>query len=234
MHTGNNFEFFDAVYRGESPVPFLEGRPAWSLGEPQPAIAELIDRGEVHGEILDVGCGEAALSLRLAEMGFTTVGLDCSPTAIGLARAEAARRGLATATFEVADVTSFRGYDGRFNTIIDSELFHSIPVELRDDYQRSIHRAAAPGASYIALVFDRAGHPSSNDYAANAFTFDELHDAVTPYWVVDAITPARAFAAVSHDAFAGDEAHLQGLELRDEGDGRMSLPAWLLRAHRGQ
>ena len=75
------------------------------------------------------------MSLHLAELGFTTVGLDLSPTAIDLARAEAARRGLSTATFDVADISAFSGYDARFATIVDSTLFHSIPVEAREGYQ---------------------------------------------------------------------------------------------------
>jgi 2-heptyl-1-hydroxyquinolin-4(1H)-one methyltransferase len=45
-----------------------------------------------------------------------------SPTAIELARAEAARRGLANAAFDVADISDFGGYDGRFGTIVDSTL----------------------------------------------------------------------------------------------------------------
>jgi SAM-dependent methyltransferase len=52
------------------------------LGEPQPEIAALIALGEVRDDVLNAGCGEGAVSLRLAEMGLTTVGLDFSPAAI--------------------------------------------------------------------------------------------------------------------------------------------------------
>ena len=45
---------------------------------------------------------------------------------------------MANATFEVADISSFTGYDGRFGTIIDSTLFHSMPVELRDELRHTI------------------------------------------------------------------------------------------------
>ena len=144
--------------------------------------------------MLDAGCGEAAISLYLAEQGFTTVGLDQSPTAIELAKAEAAKRGLTNATFEVADISDFGGYDGRFNTIVDSTLFHSMPVELREGYQQSIVRAAAPGASYFVLVFDKAGMP---DGPANPVTEDELRDVVSKYWVIDEIRPARIHARLS-------------------------------------
>jgi hypothetical protein len=48
---------------------------------------------------------------------------------------------------EAADVSDFSGYDGRRGAIIDSTFFHSMPIELREGYQSSIVRAAAPGAS---------------------------------------------------------------------------------------
>lgn len=139
---------FDAAYRGEAEGMGVGSRLPWSTGEPQQEIAALIDAGKFHGDVLDAGCGEAAVSTYLAERGFTTVGLDQSPTGIELARRDAARRGLVNATFDVADISSFTGYDGRFGTIVDSTLFHSMPVELREGYQQSIVRAAAPGASY--------------------------------------------------------------------------------------
>ena len=162
---------FESAYRGEVPELGAGAKPPWSIGEAQPEIAALIEQGKFHGDVLDVGCGEAAVSLHLAELGYTTVGLDLSPTAIELARAEAAKRGLSNATFEVADISSFSGYDARFDTIVDSTLFHSIPVEAREGYQQSIVRAAAPGASYFVLVFDRAGMPEG---PASPVTADEL------------------------------------------------------------
>jgi 2-polyprenyl-3-methyl-5-hydroxy-6-metoxy-1,4-benzoquinol methylase len=113
---------FESAYRGEAPEMGEGNRPPWSIGEPQPEIAELIDAGKFHGEVLDAGCGEAATAIYLAERGFTTVGLDMSPTAIELARAEAARRGVHGATFDVADISNFSGYDVRFGTIVDSTL----------------------------------------------------------------------------------------------------------------
>jgi len=154
-------DLFEDAYRGEAAELGLGTRPPWSIGEPQPELAALIEQGKFQGDVLDVGCGEAAVSLYLAERGFTTVGLDLSPTAIQLAKAEAAKRGLTNAAFEVADISAFTGYDGRFGTIVDSTLFHSIPVEARNGYQQSIVRAAAPDASYYALVFDRDGLPNA-------------------------------------------------------------------------
>src|ERR1700738_3241054 len=99
MTETQKFDFdFDPASRGEAPQ-FGEGRPPWSLGEPQPEISALIDQGKIKGDVLDAGCGEAALSLHLAALGHNTVGLDASPTAIELAKAEAVGRGLTKARF---------------------------------------------------------------------------------------------------------------------------------------
>jgi 2-heptyl-1-hydroxyquinolin-4(1H)-one methyltransferase len=219
-----DFEF-ESVYRGVSPQ-FGEGiRPPWSIGEPQPELAALIEHGRFHGDVLDVGCGEAAISLTLAERGHTTVGLDLSPTAIDLARREAQRRGLTNVSFEVADISTFTGYDGRFGTVVDSTLFHSIPVEAREGYQQSIVRAAAPGASYFALVFDRA---AVTEGPINAVTEDELRDVVSKYWVVDEIRPARLYAKAPKDFFG-----VPGMQVREEPNGLVSIGGWLLSAHLG-
>jgi SAM-dependent methyltransferase len=192
-------------------------------------IRVLIDAGRFHGDVLDAGCGEAAVSMYLAERGFTTVGLDQSPTGIALARAEAARRGLDNASFEVADISAFTGYDGRFGTIVDSTLFHSMPVDLREGYQQSIVRAAAPGASYFVLVFDAAAMPA--DGPVNAVTEDELRAGVSKYWVIDEIRPARIHANVP-ESFLEHFQGFAGAGLRDEANGRKSMSAWLLSAHR--
>jgi len=223
-------DMWESIYRGEPPEIVAGAMPAgmkppWSLGGPQPELAALVDQGKFHGDVLDVGCGEAAISLYLAERGFTTVGLDSSPTAIELAKAEAARRGLTNATFEVADISDFTGYDGRFGTIVDSTLFHSIPIEAREGYQRSIVRAAAPGASYFVLVFDKAG--LAGDNPTNPVTEDELREIVSRYWVIDDIRPARIHAVIPESV----EQLFPAADIRNEPHGRKSMPAFLLTAH---
>ena len=72
--------------------------------------------------MLDAGCGVAEASLTLAAQGHTVVGIDLTPTAVAAASEAAQERGLSNATFVQADITSFTGYDDRFNTILDSTL----------------------------------------------------------------------------------------------------------------
>ena len=142
----SNVMDWDSAYREDGE---FVAAPPWNIGEPQPELAALIAAGKVHGDVLDAGCGHAELSLALAADGYTVVGIDLTPTAVAAATKAATDRNLPNATFVQDDITAFTGFDGRFDTIIDSTLFHSLPIEGRDGYQQSVHRAAAPGADVL-------------------------------------------------------------------------------------
>lgn len=201
--------------------------PPWSIGEPQPEIAALIEQGKVRSDVLDAGCGHAALSLTLAERGYTVVGLDVSASAVDAATAVAAERGLSTATFRQADVSEFGSYDGRFSTILDSGLFHALPPERRAGYLKSIHRAGAPGAGLYILAF-AAGARSDAAPGPAGFTESELRDLVSKHWQVDQVRPATLYGNPTQMAAA--PAPLPDVE-RDE-KGRLKFPGLLLSAHK--
>ena len=112
-----------------------------------------------------------------------------------------------------------------FNTVIDSTLFHSLPIEGRDGYLSSVHRAAAPGASYYVLVFAKGAFPAEWEHQPNEVDEDELRAAVSKYWEVDDIRPAYIHANIPR----GPESPFPPHD-RDE-KGRMKLPAYLLTAH---
>ncbi len=216
---------WDSVYREEGE---FEGPPPWNIGEPQPELAALLAAGAFRSEVLDAGCGFAELSLTLAAHGYTVVGIDLTPTAIAAATRAAADRGLDTASFVQADITSFTGYDGRFSTVVDSTLFHSLPVEGRDGYLQAVHRAAAPGAGYFVLVFAKGAFPAEMEAKPNEVDEDELRAAVSKYWDIDEIRPAHIHANIPPAADAPFEMPTHD---RDE-KGRMKLPAYLLTAHK--
>ncbi len=212
---------WDAAYRQAAPPP-------WSIGRPQPELARLIDEGKIRSEVLDSGCGHAALSLTLAGLGYTAVGLDASATAVAAAAAAADQRGLTTVSFAQADVTRFRGYDGRFSTIVDSGLFHALPPERRQDYVQSIHRAAAPGAALYILAFAAGAldgaHPDRP--GPRGFTETELRDPVSTLWRVDDVRAAKVYGNAD-GSVSGPLAHLE-----HDGQGHFMAPGFLLTAHK--
>src|ERR1700759_797074 len=169
---------WDSAYREQGR---FEGPPPWNIGEPQPELAALVAAGKFRSDVLDAGCGYAELSLALAADGYTVVGVDLTPTAVAAANRAAQERALNTASFVQADITAFSGYDGRFNTVVDSTLFHSLPVEGRDGYLQSVHRAAADGARYFVLVFAKGAFPGEWETKPNEVDEDELRDAVSKH-----------------------------------------------------
>ncbi|MEB3982882.1 class I SAM-dependent methyltransferase [Mycobacterium sp. 663a-19] len=221
---------WDAAYRQETPPP-------WSIGRPQPELAVLIDQGRIRSDVLDAGCGHAALSLALAARGYTVVGLDASATAVEAAAAAAAQQGLTTATFARADVTRFRDYppgsEGRFATVLDSGLFHALLPEKRQDYLRSIFRAAAPGASLFILAFVAGAlgeRADSDGPGPRGFTETELHDAVATLWRVDDVRPARLYGNAVALASSGGSLP----EVEYDGEGHFMAPGFLLSAHKAE
>lgn len=216
---------WDSAYREQA---HFEGPPPWNIGEPQPELAALVAAGKFRSDVLDAGCGVAELSLALAAQGYTVVGVELTPTAVAAATKAARERGLTTASFEQADITSFGGHDGRFSTVVDSTLFHSLPVEGRDGYLSSIHRAAAPGASLFVLVFAKGAFPAEMEPKPNEVDEDELRAAVSKYWEVDEIRPAFILSNVIEIPDAPFEFPPHE---RDE-KGRMKMPAYLLTAHK--
>ncbi|ODR11800.1 SAM-dependent methyltransferase [Mycolicibacillus koreensis] len=207
---------WDSVYRDATPPP-------WNLGEPQPELARLIEDGKIRGTVLDAGCGHAEFALATAVAGHSVVGLDISATAIAAATAAAADRGLTTAHFAQADLTDFAGYDGRFDTIVDSGLLHSLPAGKRQGYLASIHRAAATGAVLYILAFAAETFGAERDPdrgGPHGFTDDELRATVAPLWVVDDLRLATLYSTTP------------GHQAGTDSSGRGMMAGWLLHAHK--
>lgn len=111
--------------------------------------------------------------------------------------------------------------------MLDSTLFHSLPIEGRDGYLRSVHRAAAPGAQLFILAFAKGAFPADLETKPHEVEEAELRDAVSRHWTVDEIRPAFIHAnALQMPGLSADVPYD-----RDEKD-RVKFPAFLLTAHK--
>ena len=140
-------ETFDKLYRGE---PTIEGAPPptgipWDVHQAQPRLMELEALGGFSGEVLDIGCGLGDNAIYLASRGHSVTGLDGSPAAIEEARRRAAAAGV-TVNFDVADATTLSGYEGRFDTVVDSALYHCLDDEGQQAYIAALYRVTRPSA----------------------------------------------------------------------------------------
>ena len=172
---------FDEAYRTES-------GPPWVIGEPQPAVLALEEAGLIRGAVLDPGCGTGEHTIYLAARGHDVIGLDFSPTAVRRAGANAAAHGV-TARFEVADALRLDEWAGvaRFDTVVDSALFHVFDDADRPAYVRSLHAVCRPGALVHVLALSDVepgiGPRISESVIRDAFTTDG--------WELEALRPSR-------------------------------------------
>lgn len=167
---------FDAAYRGT---------PPWDTGRPQPAFAELAETGALRGRVLDVGCGTGEHALLAAGLGLDVWGVDTSPAAIGIAERKAAERGL-SARFTVHDALDLPGLGERFDTVLDSALFHVFSDEDRARYARSLRDVVPPGGRYFMLCFSDRQPPG---FGPRRVSQAEIEATFADGWRVDTIEP---------------------------------------------
>lgn len=142
---------FEDLYGGEAEAPI-----PWDIGGPQPVVQQLVAYGAVRGEVLDPGTGPGYHAIHYASHGYSTTGVDGSPSAIERAKRNAERAGVQV-DFQVADATVLDGFEGRFDTVVDSAFYH---VFLDDEatqrrYAQALHRATKPGARLYMFEFGR-------------------------------------------------------------------------------
>jgi SAM-dependent methyltransferase len=178
-----------------------EGRPderhrsapqLWS-GNPNPHLVSEVS-GIAPGRALDVGAGEGADALWLAEQGWTVTATDFSAVALGRGRAEADKRGPdigARITWVHGDVVADPLPSGPFDLV--SVQFMHFPPEQRTPLFRRCIDAVVPGGTLLIV----AHHPSDMDSGVRRprlpeffYTADELAALLDDRWTVLA-TDAR-------------------------------------------
>ncbi|WP_432142901.1 class I SAM-dependent methyltransferase [Streptomyces sp. bgisy084] len=141
-------EYWDARY--------AQSDRMWS-GRPNSALVR--ETGELApGSALDLGCGEGADAIWLAERGWQVTAVDISGIALGRAAGHAAEAG-------VTDRITWQQHDlsatfpaGTFD-LVTAQFLHSPSDAMpREDILRKAARAVAPGG--VLLIVGHAGLPA--------------------------------------------------------------------------
>jgi len=105
--------------------------------------------------VLDVGTGEGFLAFKLAEQGFSVLGIDSgahdySKDSIEKAKERARTRG-GRAEFQKADVTQLTELQSTFDYVVSSQAVHC----MNDQWAclRAIHRLLKPGGRFLCVDF---------------------------------------------------------------------------------
>jgi trans-aconitate methyltransferase len=138
------------------------------------AVVELL--APLAGEqILDVGCGDGALTQQLADTGAILTGVDASPTMVAAAR----ERGLTVDHHPVQALP----YDSQFDAAFSNAALHWISADHQPAALHSIYRALRPGGRFIA---EMGGH-------ANIAAIRVALQAVLAPYGIDAERDAASF-----------------------------------------
>lgn len=165
------------------------GGRGWDDLHPQPAPgsydaldAFLAGRTLTDSRAIDLGCGGGQASIRLARAGCSVLGVDFSPTAIELAKANAAKE-TADAEFLVADCLSMPEIpSAAFDLAIDNHTLHCLiePGD-RSRFLREARRVLRPGGQLFSETMSAEGDP---DFAGLGVDPDSRIDRCrTRYWV---------------------------------------------------
>lgn len=117
----------------------------WNMETPPEPLVELIDSGKVQPcRVIDMGCGAGNYAIYLAESGFEVTGVDFSPTAIRIARENAAKKGV-KCNFFVADVVEeLDRVNQTWDFVYGWGLLHHILPEQRQKYVENVCRILNP------------------------------------------------------------------------------------------
>lgn len=175
---------FDAMY---------DGTPPWEIGRPQPVFEQLLERGQIRGRVLDVGCGTGENALAFAAAGREVVGVDVAEKAIRRAQVKARTRDLA-ADFRVQDALSLHNLRGQlaggahFDTVVDCGLFHAFTDQGRQAYRHSLASVMRTGAELFVLCFST----EEPDWGGpRRVTAEELRLTFGAPFAVESVRPAR-------------------------------------------
>lgn len=103
--------------------------------------------------VLDLGCGNGALTHQLQQAGFQAEGLDASPELL-----EIAGHNWPDLTFHLGDAADFQSADP-YDVVFSNAVLHWIDVEKQDDMLQCVNRALKPGGQF---VFELGGY-GNND-----------------------------------------------------------------------
>jgi 2-polyprenyl-3-methyl-5-hydroxy-6-metoxy-1,4-benzoquinol methylase len=131
----------------------------------------------VSGRLLELGCGDACLSVVLAqELPFTVSGIDIVPLAIELAQKRAERAGVAL-ELRTGSVAALPWPDGAFDVLIDAHCLHCIVLDDRQRFFAEAKRVLRPGGMLVLLTMVGDPPPEMRAYF-DAATRNVVHGGV--------------------------------------------------------
>jgi SAM-dependent methyltransferase len=147
---------FDAPVTRSWNQRYVEKRAMWS-GNVNPVL-EAVAEGLTPGRALDVGCGEGADALHLAQLGWETLGVEASSVALWRAHEEATSRSATPplrVDWRVADMARpWNWREGEYD-LVSLQFIHTDPASRAHIWAEALD-AVAPGGTLLIVGHDEA------------------------------------------------------------------------------
>ena len=146
-------------------------------------LFETILKNKKSGKVLDLGCGEAGISLSLAEKGFDITCIDISKTAIKNIKKEAEKRKIKINAF-VRDLEKF-DFEEDYDIIIGTGIFHFIPEKNTLKLIDNIKRHTKINGLNIFEVFLQGDPSQEEDSEGYYFRYLELKNLYSDWNILE-------------------------------------------------
>lgn len=122
--------------------------------EPEPVVHHVAEVLQAHGcrRIVDLGCGSGRHTVFLAQRGFDVLGVDSSPTALGMSRKWLEQEGLLAGLAQVDIRRPLPLYAGSFDGLVSTQVIHHARLETVRATAREISRILRPGGLLFVSV----------------------------------------------------------------------------------
>ena len=158
-----------------SDAPVSKIRETVRAGRDQMRATMIAQLGDVRGKrILDAGCGTGMATEVLANMGAEVVGVDISPSLIGIAEDRMPAELKSRVSFEAGDMTADRG---AFDAIIamDSLIYYTKP-----DLVAALEKLSAMAPQVVFTVAPRSPFLMAFWYAGKLFPRSDRSPVMVP------------------------------------------------------
>ena len=171
-------ETFASMYSASQKAP-------WDIGRPQTTFVEVAD--QVQGSVLDAGCGTGENAMFFARRGHAVLGIDYLEFPIQDAQRKAQERGVSV-EFLLMDALTLTTFDRKFDSVIDSGLFHCFSDDDRTRYVAGLtHVTNSAGRLFLMCFSDK----EPGIMGPRRISEPELRSAFATGWTIETLRPVR-------------------------------------------
>lgn len=188
-----NAAVYDDAYYARMYRPHWFFRNSRKYRERDEALLRAV-RPHAEMRLLEVGSARGDTAFYFAPRVGQVVGIDAVESAVAAARAEAARRGIANASFETADARDLSGLaDGSFDVVLLADFVEHVEDDVLVPCLAEARRLLVPGGA-LALYTPNRDHWAERIKAGLPGLQQDDHIAVRPSAEVARLVAAAGFA----------------------------------------